>query len=56
VTTYALPDDPYAGLAGDDDLRDAMITPELVATEIADAAEKPQLPPRLPIASAAKPG
>src|SRR5271154_5393111 len=36
VTTYTLPDDPYAGLAGDDDLRAAMITPEQVATEIAD--------------------
>ena len=32
VTSYTLPDDPYAGLAGDDDLRAAMITPEQVAT------------------------
>src|ERR1700727_296969 len=28
VTSYTLADDPYAGLAGDDDLRAAMITPE----------------------------
>jgi NAD(P)-dependent dehydrogenase (short-subunit alcohol dehydrogenase family) len=54
VTTYALPDDPYAGLAGDDDLREAMITPEQVATEIADAAEKPELPLRLPIGDPAR--
>jgi NAD(P)-dependent dehydrogenase (short-subunit alcohol dehydrogenase family) len=54
VTTYALPDDPYAGLAGDDDLREAMITPEHVATEIADAAEKPELPLRLPIGDPAR--
>jgi NAD(P)-dependent dehydrogenase (short-subunit alcohol dehydrogenase family) len=54
VTTYALPNDPYAGLAGDDDLRDAMITPEQVALEIADAAEKPELPLRLPIGDAAR--
>jgi NADP-dependent 3-hydroxy acid dehydrogenase YdfG len=54
VTTYTLPDDPYAGLAGDDDLRAAMITPEQVATEIADAAEKPELPLRLPIGDAAR--
>ncbi len=54
VTTYTLPDDPYAGLAGDGDLRDAIITPEQVATEIADAAEKPQLPLRIPIGDAAR--
>jgi NAD(P)-dependent dehydrogenase (short-subunit alcohol dehydrogenase family) len=54
VTTYTLPDDPYAGLAGDDDLRAAMITPEQVAAEIADAAEKPELPLRLPIGDAAR--
>jgi NAD(P)-dependent dehydrogenase (short-subunit alcohol dehydrogenase family) len=54
VTSYTLPDDPYAGLAGDGDLRDGMITPEQVATEIADAAEKPQLPLRLPIGDAAR--
>jgi NAD(P)-dependent dehydrogenase (short-subunit alcohol dehydrogenase family) len=54
VTSYALPDDPYAGLGGDDDLRAAMITPEQVAIEIADAAEKPLLPLRIPIGDPAR--
>ncbi len=54
ITTYTLPDDPYAALAGDEELRAAMITPEQVAVEIADAAEKPQLPLRLPIGDAAR--
>jgi NAD(P)-dependent dehydrogenase (short-subunit alcohol dehydrogenase family) len=54
VTSYTLPNDPYAGLAGDDDLRAVMITPEQVATEIADAAEKPELPLRIPIGDAAR--
>jgi NAD(P)-dependent dehydrogenase (short-subunit alcohol dehydrogenase family) len=54
VTSYTLPDDPYAGLAGDGDLRDAMISPEQVAIEIADAAEKPELPLRIPIGDAAR--
>src|SRR5271168_5035820 len=54
VTSYTLPDDPYASLAGDDDLRAAMITPEQVATEIADAAEKPELPLRIPIGDPAR--
>ncbi|MGA9489255.1 MAG: SDR family NAD(P)-dependent oxidoreductase [Mycobacterium sp.] len=54
VTSYTLPDNPYAGLAGDGDLRDAMITPEQVAIEIVDAAEKPELPLRLPIGDPAR--
>jgi short-subunit dehydrogenase len=54
VTSYTLADDPYAGLAGDDDLRAAMITPEQVATEIADAAEKPELSLRIPIGDPAR--
>jgi NAD(P)-dependent dehydrogenase (short-subunit alcohol dehydrogenase family) len=54
VTTYTLPDDPYAALLEGADLRDAMITPEQVAAEIADAAEKPQLPLRIPIGDAAR--
>ena len=54
VTSYTLPDNPYAGLAGDGDLRDAMITPEQVAIEIVNAAEKPQLPLRLPIGDPAR--
>jgi NADP-dependent 3-hydroxy acid dehydrogenase YdfG len=54
VTTYTLPDDPYAAVAGDDDLRSHMITPEQVAAEVADAAEKPQLPLRIPIGDTAR--
>jgi hypothetical protein len=33
---------------------DGMITPEQVAAEVADAAEKPQLPLRIPIGDAAR--
>ena len=54
VTKYTLPDDPYAVLLEGADLHDAMITPEQVAAEIADAAEKPQLPLRIPIGNAAR--
>jgi NAD(P)-dependent dehydrogenase (short-subunit alcohol dehydrogenase family) len=54
VTSYALSDDPYAGLKGDEDVRRAMITPEQVAVEIADAAEKPQIPLRIPIGDPAR--
>ena len=54
VTTYTLPDDPYAAKLEGGGPRDGMITPELVAAEIADAAEKPQLPLRLPIGDAAR--
>ena len=54
VTSYTLAGDPYAGLAGDADLRAAMITPEQVANEIADAAEKPELPLRIPIGDPAR--
>lgn len=54
VTTYTLPDDPYAAILEDGGPRDGMITPEQVAAEIADAAEKPQLPLRLPIGDAAR--
>jgi NAD(P)-dependent dehydrogenase (short-subunit alcohol dehydrogenase family) len=54
VRSYTLPDDPYAGLPGDEDVRRAIITPEQVAKEIADAAEKPQLPLRIPIGDPAR--
>jgi NADP-dependent 3-hydroxy acid dehydrogenase YdfG len=54
VTTYTLPGDPYAEAAGDDNLRSHMITPEQVAAEIADAAEKPHLPLRIPIGDVAR--
>jgi NADP-dependent 3-hydroxy acid dehydrogenase YdfG len=54
VTTYRLPDDPYTGILGNRGPRAGMITPEQVAAEIADAAEKPQLPLRIPIGDAAR--
>jgi NAD(P)-dependent dehydrogenase (short-subunit alcohol dehydrogenase family) len=54
VTTYTLPDDPYSALLAGGGPRDGMITPEQVALEIADAAEKPQLPLRLPIGDLAR--
>jgi NAD(P)-dependent dehydrogenase (short-subunit alcohol dehydrogenase family) len=54
VKSYTLPDDPYAGLPGDEEVRRAIITPEQVANEIADAAEKPQLPLRIPIGDPAR--
>ena len=54
VTTYTLPEDPYAELLKGGGPRDGMITPEQVAVEIADAAEKPQLPLRIPIGDAAR--
>jgi NADP-dependent 3-hydroxy acid dehydrogenase YdfG len=54
VTTYTLPDDPYAGILTNGGPRAGMITPEQVAAEVADAAEKPQLPLRIPIGDAAR--
>lgn len=53
-TTYTLPDDPYAAILRGGGPRDGMITPEQVAVEVADAAEKPQLPLRIPIGDAAR--
>ena len=50
VTTYTLPDDPYAHLPGRGGTpASQMITPEEVAAGIADAAEAPQLPLRIPV-------
>ncbi len=54
VTTYTLPDDPYAAILKGGGPRAGMITPEQVAAEVADAAEKPQLPLRIPIGHAAR--
>ncbi|WP_156689171.1 SDR family NAD(P)-dependent oxidoreductase [Mycobacterium sp. Marseille-P9652] len=54
VTTYRLPDDPYAAILGGGGLRAGAITPEEVAAEIVDAAEKPGLPLRIPIGDAAR--
>ena len=50
VTTYTLPGDPYARLLTQGGPpASQMITPEEVAAGIADAAEAPQLPLRIPI-------
>jgi NAD(P)-dependent dehydrogenase (short-subunit alcohol dehydrogenase family) len=50
VTTYTLPGDPYAHLLNHGGPRASqMITPEEVAAGIADAAEAPQLPLRIPL-------
>jgi hypothetical protein len=50
VATYTLPDDPYAHLLTQGGVpASQMITPEEVAAGIADAAEAPQLPLRIPI-------
>lgn len=54
VTTYTLPDDPYTGILEGGGPRSGMITPEQVAAEVAGAAEKPQLPLRIPIGDAAR--
>lgn len=54
VTTYTLADDPYAAILSDGGLRQGVITPEQVAVEVVDAAEKPELPLRIPIGDAAR--
>jgi NADP-dependent 3-hydroxy acid dehydrogenase YdfG len=54
VTTYTLPDDPYVAILKGGGSRAGMITPEQVAAEVADAAEKPELPLRIPIGDAAR--
>jgi short-subunit dehydrogenase len=54
VTTYTLPDDPYTEVLRGRNSHAGMVTPEQVAVEIADAAEKPELPLRIPIGDAAR--
>ncbi|MGO9383843.1 MAG: SDR family NAD(P)-dependent oxidoreductase [Mycobacterium sp.] len=54
VTTYTLPDDPYTAILKGGGPRAGIITPEQVAAEVVDAAEKPQLPLRIPIGDAAR--
>ena len=49
-----LPDDPYAAILKGGGPRAGTITPEQVAEKVADAAEKPQLPLRIPIGDAAR--
>ncbi len=54
VTTYTLPDDPYAEVLKGSGEHAGMVTPQQVAAEIADAAEKSELPLRIPIGDAAR--
>ena len=54
VATYTLPNDPYVAMLKGGGPRAGMVTPEQVAAEIADAAEKPQMPLRIPIGDAAR--
>jgi NAD(P)-dependent dehydrogenase (short-subunit alcohol dehydrogenase family) len=54
VTTYALPDDPYAAILKGGGPRAGTISPEQVAVEVADAAEKTPLPLRIPIGDTAR--
>lgn len=54
VTTYTLPDDPYAAILRGGGPRAGIITPEQVAAEVVDAAEKPHLRLRIPIGDAAR--
>jgi len=50
MLTYRLPDDPYAALfAGGGIPAEMMISPEQVAATLADLAERPSLPLRLPV-------
>jgi NAD(P)-dependent dehydrogenase (short-subunit alcohol dehydrogenase family) len=54
VTTYNLPGDPYRAILRKGGPRAGLITPEQVAAEVADAAEKPALPLRIPVGDAAR--
>jgi NAD(P)-dependent dehydrogenase (short-subunit alcohol dehydrogenase family) len=54
VTTYTLPDDPYSAILKGAGPRAGIITPEQVAAEVVDAAEKPHLPLRIQIGDAAR--
>lgn len=54
VTRYRLQDDPYPVVSIGGGPRDGMITPEQVAAEVADAAERPELPLRVPLGDPAR--
>ncbi len=54
VTTYTLPDDPYAVLLSAGGPREGLITVAQAATEVVDAAEQPHVPLRVPIGDAAR--
>lgn len=54
VTRYELPDDPYPAPVESGDPGAGMITPEELATAVADAAEAPRLPLRIPVGPVAE--
>ena len=54
VTTYTLPDDPYAALLEHHGGRDQVLTPEDVAAAVADATAAEKLPLRVPIGPGAE--
>jgi len=58
VTRYSLPDDPYRELGRvpdrGSDTRAQMMTPQEVAVVVADAAESPWLPLRIPVGDTAR--
>ncbi|MDT5154330.1 MAG: hypothetical protein QOI01_6063 [Mycobacterium sp.] len=54
VTTYTVPDDPYAAPLEHHGGRDQVLTPEDVAAAVADAAAVAKLPLRVPIGPAAE--
>lgn len=54
VTTYSLPDDPYARPVAEDGQRREMSTPEQIAAEAADAVEVEHLPLRVPLGDPAR--
>jgi NADP-dependent 3-hydroxy acid dehydrogenase YdfG len=54
VTRYALADDPYRELTGAGGARAQLMTPEEVAAEVADAAQAPRLPLRIPLGASAR--
>ena len=53
VASFALRDDPYHALAGAGGPRDQMMSPQEVAAGVADAAESPRLPLRIPLGAPA---
>src|ERR1700683_2193461 len=54
VTRYTLPDDPYRELTGAGGARAALMTPQEVAAGVADAAQAPRLPLRIPLGGTAR--
>jgi NADP-dependent 3-hydroxy acid dehydrogenase YdfG len=54
VTRYTLPGGPYREPTGAGGARAALMTPQEVAAEVADAAQAPRLPLRIPLGAAAR--